>query len=365
MAETDSEVLTILISKQHRKELQVSKVNSETGAILTKRSNFFSNAVLTSTEEVLKLDFHVIILTYFGYGTIFLASLVGNSLPIHIIRTDTSMKIAIDYLILNQACADLLIPFMQLMENLRYSSNHGLWFGGNMGHITCNLYIASFFVLPSFSIFLLVAIAVDRFYAVFRPLDKTPISRNIKIVILLLWTCSLISPTAVFTNRHLETKNNSYFCQSSKFMQIYEGKQFHVISLTLTVVIPLTLLAILYMSICIKLCSRQAPGEGASQNQRQFQIIATARKVTLMMMVIVFSFLICWVPFYISMALLYLGFVQNMAILFSVWLSISYSGINPYVYFAFSANFRNRLKHLCGNIRVFPFRSESMELQQL
>ena len=64
--------------------------------------------------------------------------------------------------------------------------------------------------------------------------------------------------------------------------------------------------------------SRQAPGEGASQNQRQLQIIATARKVTLMKMVIVFPFLICWVPFYISMALLYLGFVQNMAILFSV-----------------------------------------------
>ena len=167
MAETDSEVLTILISKQHRKELQVSKVNSETGAILTKRSNFFSNAVLTSTEEVLKLDFHVIILTYFGYGTIFLASLVGNSLLIHIIRTDTSMKIAIDYLILNQACADLLIPFMQLMENLRNSSYHGLRFEGNMGNITCNLYLASFFVLPSFSIFLLVAIAVDRFYSVF------------------------------------------------------------------------------------------------------------------------------------------------------------------------------------------------------
>ena len=365
MAETDSEVLTILISKQHRKELQVSKVNSETGAILTKRSNFFSNAVLTSTEEVLKLDFHVIILTYFGYGTIFLASLVGNSLLIHIIRTDTSMKIAIDYLILNQACADLLIPFMQLMENLRNSSYHGLRFEGNMGNITCNLYLASFFVLPSFSIFLLVAIAVDRFYAVFRPLDKTPISRNIKIVILLLWTCSLISPTAVFTNRHLETKNNSYFCQSRKFMELYEGKKINVISLTLTVVIPLTLLAILYIGICIKLCSRQAPGEGASQNQRQLQIIATARKVTLMMIAIVVLFLICWFPLYISMVLLYLGFVQKKAILFSVWLSVSFSGINPYVYFAFSANFRNGLKHFWGNIRIFPLRSESMELQQL
>ena len=374
MAETDSEVLNnpdIEEKKNKNKKTtqkrntRVSKVKSERGAILINQSNFFLNSILKSTEEIVKMDFDLIILTFFGYGTIFLLSLVGNSLLIHIIRTDTSMKTAINYLILNQACADLLIPFMQLMENLRNSSYHGLRFEGNMGNITCNLYLASFFVLPSFSIFLLVAIAVDRFYAVFRPLDKTSISRNIKIVILILWTCSLISPTAVFTNQHLETKNTSYFCQSSKFMQIYEGKQFHVISLTLTVVIPLMLLAILYIGICIKLCSRQAPGEGASQNQRQLQIIATARKVTMMMIAIVVLFLICWVPFYISMALLYLGFVQNMAILFSVWLSISYSGINPYVYFAFSANFRNGLKHFWGNIRIFPLRSESMELQQL
>ena len=83
------------------------------------------------------------------------------------------------------------------------------------------------------------------------------------------------------------------------------------------------------------------------------------------MIAIVVLFLICWVPLYISMALLYLGFVQKKAILFSVWLSVSYSGINPYVYFAFSANFRNGLKHFWGNIRIFPLRSESMELQQL
>ena len=333
--------------------------------MLTYRSNFNFNSILTSTEETVETDFHVIILTYFVYGTIFLVSLVGNSFLVYIIRTVPSMKTAINYLILNQACADLLIPFMHLMDNLRNSSYHGLWFGGNMGHITCKLYLASFYVPTSFSIFLLVAIAVDRFYAAFRPLDRTPISRNIKRVFLILWTCSLIIPTTVFINRYLETRNNSYFCHSRKFLRFYEGKEFNVISLTLGVVIPLTLLAIIYARICIKLWSRQAPGEGASQNQRQLQIIATARKVTLMMIAIVVLFIICWVPYYISMALIYLGLVKDKAVLFSVWLTVSYSGINPYVYFALSANFRNRLKHLCENIRVFPFRSESMELRKI
>ena len=35
------------------------------------------------------------------------------------------------------------------------------------------------------------------------------------------------------------------------------------------------------------------------------------------------------------------------------------------LYFAFSANFRNGLKHLFGNIHVFPPRSERIELQQI
>ena len=95
------------------------------------------------------------------------------------------------------------------------------------------------------------------------------------------------------------------------------------------------------------------------------QVIVTAKKVTRMKIAIVVLFVICWVPFYVIMALLHLGFVQTKAVRFSVWLSVSFSGINPYVYFAFSANFRNVLKHLFGNIHIFLPRSERIELQQI
>ncbi|XP_022794475.1 substance-P receptor-like [Stylophora pistillata] len=256
------------------------------------------------------MDFHLIVLSYFGYGTIFLVSLFGNSCLIHIIRTDTSMRTAINYFILYQAFADLLISFTHLMETVRLNSYHGLWFGGNMGNITCKLYLASFYVFSAFSIYLLVTIAVDRFYAVFRPLENTPISRNMKRVILILWSCSFISSTAVVINGHLESSENSYFCHSMKLQNFNKVTELNVTSLTVGVVIPLTLLAVLYTRICIKLWSRQAPGEGASNNQRQLRVIAIARKVTRMMIAVFVSFLICWVPYYITMALFYLGFVQ-------------------------------------------------------
>ena len=328
-------------------------------------SNFNVHPTFNSAKQSAQMEFHAIAPMYIAYGTIFLVSLFGNSFIIHIIRTDKSMKTAIYYLISNQASVDILITFIYLMDTVRVNSYQGWWFGGNMGNFTCKLCHASFYFLPSFSLFLLVAIAVDRFYAVTRPFDRTPISRHVKKVILTLWIFSLILSALVFANGHLVTKKESYLCHTHIPLKYSNGKELNVISLTLAVVIPMTLLAVLYTKICIKLWSRQAPGEGASQNQRQLQVIVTAKKVTRMMIAIVVLFVICWVPFYVIMALLHLGFVQNKAVRFSVWLSVSFSSINPYVYFAFSAYFRDGLKHLFGNIHIFPPRSERIELQQI
>ena len=63
----------------------------------------------------------------------------------------------------------------------------------------------------TFSIFILVPIAIDDFYAETRPLNDMLISRNIKKVILTLWTCSLIFSPLVFANRQLETQKRSFF----------------------------------------------------------------------------------------------------------------------------------------------------------
>ena len=295
-------------------------------------SNFNVHPTFNSAKQSAQMEFHAIAPMYIAYGTIFLVSLFGNSFIIHIIRTDKSMKTAINYLILNQASVDILITFIYLMDTVRVNSYQRWWFGGNMGNFICKLCHASFYFLPSFSLFLLVAIAVDRFYAVTRPFDRTPISRHVKKVILILWIFSLILSALVFANGHLETKKESYLCHTHSPLKYSNGKELNVISLTLTlaVVIPMTLLAVLYTRICNKLWSRQAPGEGASQSQRQLQVIVTAKRVTRMMIAIVVLYVICWVPFYVIMALLHLGFVQNKAIRFSVRLSVSFSGINPY-----------------------------------
>ena len=107
-----------------------------------------------------------------AYVIIFLASLLGNSVIIHITRTDNSSKTTTNCLIMTQAYADLLITFIALPFFLYHRMMKILWFGGVLGFITCKMTLAAVFSVPQFSVLMLVMIAVDHFYAVLLPCDS-------------------------------------------------------------------------------------------------------------------------------------------------------------------------------------------------
>lgn len=111
--------------------------------MMINRSNFNLkvHSILNNTDGTIEMDFHLIVPSYFGYGTM---SLFGNYLIVYIIRTNTSMKTAINYLVFNQTCADILITSLYLVDTVRAYSYHGLWFGGNMENIICKSIMQGF-----------------------------------------------------------------------------------------------------------------------------------------------------------------------------------------------------------------------------
>ena len=52
------------------------------------------------------------------------------------------MKTTINYLILNQACADLMITIIEGMNAIHYSLMDNSWLGGLLGLITCKVFLA-------------------------------------------------------------------------------------------------------------------------------------------------------------------------------------------------------------------------------
>ena len=311
-------------------------------------------------------------LGFVGYSIVLLASLFGNSVIIHIIRTDNSMKTTTNYLIINQACADLLISIAQITGVFYYSSTNSVWIGGIVGLIFCKMYIAVLFISPKFSAWILAIIAIDRFYAVARPLRLSPISQHLKKIIFLCWAWSSAFSMHYIVKETFKNVKGHYYCDLTILFN--EWSIFSTISITLNVFTPLSMMTVLYTIVCLKLCSREVPGEGNNQNEEQAAALKIARKVTRMMTIVVVLYLICWLPVYMSV-LLYVGSrvqANDSLFIFTNFLTLCYGGMNPYVYLILSQNFRNGFKKLltkfCGKLRIsnfISFRSKSVELKQI
>ena len=314
------------------------------------------------------------------YVITFLVSLVGNSVIIHIVRKDNSMKTTTNYLIVNQACADILVTTMELLNDITYYFEDK-WFEGIIGIITCKLLRASPFILSAFSVWILVAIAVDRYFAVTRPFQVSPLSRHFKKTVVFLWVWSAVSAADVLTLIRLRKEKTSDFCEIVD--NVYYGwREFSLTSVVLKVVVPLVAIIILYTIICLKLWARKVPGEGANQNERQVQAIKTAKKVTRMMIAVVVLYKLCWLPYFIIMLMsLIKGESYSMITsdpptgniylhLFILWLTVAYSAVNPFVYLTFNQKFRTGFKHLYKDCLtkprgILPLRSQNVELEQI
>lgn len=308
----------------------------------------------------------LILLTYL----ILLASLFGNSVLIHIIRADDSLKTTINYLILNQACADLWFTLIGCIGITLQTDQLGyIWFRGNFATITCRSFL-SILVIPSlFTSWILVAIAVERFYAVTQPLRRSPLSQHLRKTVVFMWIWSLAGSTNVLVNGMLFKAEPNYYCTVSDKWIIPRS-----ISAIVNVFIPVIIMAVLYTIVCRTLWSREIPGEGTNQNQGQNSATKIARRVSIMMIVIVVLYIVCCFPYDVNLALTSLGFVEvkSNADRFLIMIAITYSSINPYLYLTFNQKFRHAFKKSLPNcfrrvniLRVPPFRSQSVELKQI
>jgi len=129
----------------------------------------------------------------------------------------------------------------------------------------------------------------------------------------------------------------------------------------------------MYTVVCLKLWSREVPGEGSNQNAQQAEAVKTARKVTLMMIAVVVLYIVCWFPLFAVGILLSVGNfrVNGSFLLFLIWLTVTYSALNPYVYLMFSQKYRSGLKRvfknclgrcLTGNLNALPLRAQRVEI---
>ena len=291
----------------------------------------------------------------FAYCLIFLVALAGNTVIGIIVCKTKTMRKPINFLIVNMAMSDLLVPIFLIPWDIQVLYINSWLIGGPLGQALCKLVNFLPNVSSVVSIQSLVLIAVDRFGAVVFPLRPRVISSKLcPFFNLATWIIAMaVFPPYLFAFKLVEYPGGLVCTLSWKevFGESSSSVNYFVSVLMTFYFIPLVLIAILYIIIYIKLKSQKTPGEqsvNAGQQRQQRE-----RNVLKMAITIVLGFAVCFLPFSIAWLLFFFapdiwscGFQYFH--FFAIFLTRVNCAMNPCICFIFCKNYRTGLKNLFG-----------------
>ncbi|XP_017474834.1 PREDICTED: allatostatin-A receptor-like [Rhagoletis zephyria] len=286
------------------------------------------------------------------FGLIGLAGLIGNGLVILVVIANQQMRSTTNLLIINLAISDILfvifcVPFTATDYVLPEWPFGNLWckFVQYMIVVTCHC-----------SVYTLVLMSFDRFLAVVHPVTSMSLrsERNAMLAIIFAWVLILTTaiPVALAHSVRLYYfKGRNYTaCVFSTEEEGWNWVAFQISFFLSSYLAPLTLICFLYVGMLARLW-RSSPGCKPSAESRKGK-----RRVTRMVVIVVFAFVICWLPIHVILVLKalnrYPGTPSSIMVqIVSHVLAYTNSCINPFLYAFLSDNFRKAFRKIVGCIQ--------------
>ena len=303
-----------------------------------------------------------------AYVVIFLVALFGNSVGFYVvvIKKESSSRSVTNLFIGNMAVADLLLTITIMPLSVAFLYRDTLWIGGTLGSITCK---ALFYVMPVFisaSVFTMMLISFDRFYAVFFPL-KEKFFQKPKVLSAVIWILSfgLMTPY-VLMYQTTEKLPGVYYClqewpwappNDTDFTETYKVlKSFHICLFVVLYALPLSVTLFIYFLICRKLWLGKIPG-----NVTDSKIAAEnrlKRKVTCLLVITCVVFAVCWFPVYVNHYFWYVRPEQSHKLpskvqMLFLWIAHANSALNPCLYILLNKKFRQKFQATLHNLLQF------------
>ncbi|KAM4747825.1 substance-P receptor-like isoform 2-T2 [Rhinophrynus dorsalis] len=288
-----------------------------------------------------------------AYSIIVIVSVVGNIIVMWIILAHKRMRTVTNYFLVNLAFAEASMSAFNTVVNFTYAV-HNHWY---YGLIYCKFH--NFFPISAVfsSIYSMTAIALDRYMAIIHPLKPRLSATATKIVIAVIWgfAFSLAFPLGYYaTVDNAEDREVCYLdWPGYEFNRTYE-KLYQVSVFGLIYFLPLLVIGCAYTFIGLTLWASEIPGDSSDRYQEQ---VVAKRKVVKMMIVVVCTFAICWLPYHIYFLLqIFLPnedqkFYQQLYLAI-MWLAMSSTMYNPIIYCCLNDRFRIGFKHV---FRWCPF----------
>uniref|UniRef100_A0A674BWB2 G-protein coupled receptors family 1 profile domain-containing protein n=1 Tax=Salmo trutta TaxID=8032 RepID=A0A674BWB2_SALTR len=267
------------------------------------------------------LSTSIYITLYIFFSLISAVTVFLNILVIISISHFKQLHTPTNLLILSLAVSDLLVGLI-VIPATTVAIMESCW---GFGDYFCVFQIYSTFLCTSLSLGNLVLISIDRFVAVCDPLlyhSKITITRMM-CCISITWCCCIIYRAAIiknFVNVQVPSR-----CLTECF--IVEGITWgNIIDLVITMVVPCSIIITLYMKIFVVARSQAASVSGVTTVQAN----KSERKAAKTVAIVVFNYLICWIPF-LFIFFFFSILIDNFST-FIIFLPLVNSLINPIIY---------------------------------
>ncbi|XP_012890053.1 PREDICTED: substance-P receptor [Dipodomys ordii] len=290
-----------------------------------------------------------IVLWAAAYTVIVVTSVVGNVVVMWIILAHKRMRTVTNYFLVNLAFAEASMAAFNTVVNFTYAV-HNEWY---YGLFYCKFH--NFFPIAAVfaSIYSMTAVAFDSdvvtayevFVSISSPclLDYKLYENKNALQLPVPSTYTRLSLRICISNK------------PPKVTGIAQHLRYHICVTVLIYFLPLLVIGYAYTVVGITLWASEIPGDSSDRYHEQ---VSAKRKVVKMMIVVVCTFAICWLPFHIFFLLPYINpdlylkkFIQQVYLAI-MWLAMSSTMYNPIIYCCLNDRFRLGFKHA---FRCCPF----------
>ncbi|XP_059346899.1 substance-P receptor [Ammospiza nelsoni] len=281
-----------------------------------------------------------------AYALIVVVAVVGNAVVMWIILAHKRMRTVTNYFLVNLAFAEASMAALNTVVNFSYAVHNEWYFGAAYCRFHNFFPIAAVFA----SIYSMTAIALDRYMAIIHPLRPRLSAAATKAVMGLIWLLALLLafPQGYFSVTAELPGRLVCLVEWPEPGGAESGKAYHFSMTVLLYLLPLLVIGCAYAAVGRTLWASAIPGDSSDRYHEQ---VSAKRKVVKMMIMVVCTFALCWLPYHVYFTLQYLrpewyvqSFIQQVY-LAVMWLAMSSTMYNPIIYCCLNDRFRVGFKH--------------------
>ncbi|KAJ0008629.1 hypothetical protein NQD34_016044 [Periophthalmus magnuspinnatus] len=315
-----------------------------------------------STLDHIPLNLHSIPLltaTTVACSLLFLVGVAGNVMTILVVSKFRDMRTTTNLYLCSMAVSDLVILLCMPLDLYRMWRYRPWRFGDAL----CKLFNFVSELCTYSTILSITALSVERYLAICFPLRAKALvtKKRVRALILALWTVSMMSAGPVFVVVGVERDNRSDMdpedtreCKMTHYA-LESGLMGAMMWLSSAFfVMPVFCLTVLYSLIGRKLWQRHRE---TCMSSRVAHRERSNRQTIKMLVVVVFAFVLCWLPFHVGRYLQFrslytqsqlLSTLSGYCSLVSVVLFYLSAAINPILYNTMSWKYRRAAGRLFG-----------------